>query len=79
MRLFLFHDGIEEVLIGAADTSDAFAVIEERWGADAADELILAHLDEYRDDVAASVAPSRGILGHGDPNTFTKLKFKDRT
>jgi hypothetical protein len=39
MKLLLFTDDMEEFLIVAADRTDAFNLIAERAGAEAADEL----------------------------------------
>lgn len=66
LRLFLFYDDIEEILVAAADKGDAFAVIEERWGAEAADALIMASLSEVKPETAEDLLKdkSRGILYH---------------
>jgi hypothetical protein len=68
-KLFLFSDDIEEFLVVAADRNDAFMVIEEKFGADAADELVMSKLYEYPDSfqfregltAGEVVAKGRGI------------------
>jgi hypothetical protein len=80
MKLFLFYDSLEEFLVVANDRNDAFMVIEERYGAEAADELIMSKMIEYPDDfqmtsdktVADVIASGRGlkswVLLEGDPS-----------
>lgn len=67
MNLFLFYDDIEEILVSAADRNDAFTVIEEQWGSEAADALILSRL---RDLGPTSLA--RKLIRHEKPGTFKK-------
>lgn len=67
MNLFLFYDDIEEILVSAADRNDAFTVIEEWWGAEAADALIMSRLKEY-----GPTGITRGIVAHDEPGAFKK-------
>lgn len=64
--LFLFHDDVEELLVAAMDQEDAFQVIQEVWGPDAADELVLSRLSMYPD----LRVQHRGLLGEGPPGKF---------
>lgn len=85
MKAFLFYDDVEEFFVIAADRSDAFFVIEEAFGAEAADELISSRLAEYPDDqpiqplegsemqtVGDFVAKSGRGYKRGMPGTFMK-------
>lgn len=54
MKLFIFHDDIEEIMVAAKDRDDAFVLIEEQYGAEAADELVLSFMDEYPPDMVVT-------------------------
>jgi len=49
LHLFVFHDDVEEFCVSAYDKEDAFDVIEEQFGSDAADDLIMSRLSCYSD------------------------------
>lgn len=79
LHLYLFHDDIEEFLVAAKDKEDAFTVIEEAHGSDAADQLVMSGLHEYPDNfklqpdkTAGKLASKRKIVSHGGPGTFIK-------
>jgi hypothetical protein len=66
MKLFLFYDSLEEFLVVAKDRNDAFMVIEERYGAEAADELIMSKMIEYPDDFQmAAVLSAADVVASG--------------
>lgn len=59
MRLYHFTDDIESLWVAATDADDAFKVIEELWGADAADTLVLSKLTDK-----GLTATERGLISH---------------
>lgn len=67
LKLFLIYDDVEEFLVAAGDANDAYKVIEEEFGPEAADELACSRLREYPADF---VMPGSGqgvpeIVGRG--------------
>jgi hypothetical protein len=64
MKLFIFYDGIEEIIVAANDREDAFTVIEEQFGAEAADELIMSRMSEYPDDFQFPVNIAANLIAH---------------
>lgn len=82
MKLFLFYDDVEEIVVAATDREDAFKVVEEKYGKEAADLLIMSHMLEYPPDfeltarhLAANIADDpagRRVAVKGGPGHFRK-------
>lgn len=84
LKLFIFHDGIEELVVVAKGREDAFIVINEtcnQYTDDPASDLIMSQLTEYPDDFQFdpdSTAKTlvnkygRGLLSRGKPGKFKK-------
>ena len=79
LKLFVFSDDVEQILISAYDREDAFNVVEEQFGDEAADELIISKLYEYPNNFAMSGSfdakasdiaqdQGRGIILNCDPH-----------
>jgi len=72
LRLFLFHDGIEEILVAARDPEDAFTVVDEAFGKGAGDDLITSFMGEYGSEVASVIAKRRRVVLRDKPGRFRK-------
>lgn len=88
LRLFIFHDDIEEIMVSARDGNDAFDVVDEALGDGVADDLILSFLNEYPPEMVVSgsktasqiAAKGRRIVEHrhsGSENKKRMIKPSD--